>query len=345
MKRIAKIPALVAVVLLTAVGVTGALAGPGGLLTGSASDSPPAASEASAPNDDRSGAALHAEDEANDEDPGGIEIKGDPIDCPSGEDTQFKFEQEGDKFEVTGLLVSLDATSVTVTGPQGDVVAALDPAAEIKGPPAGGEPVKVEGSVLADGSFLAREIEPACEAEGVNDDADDGTEVKGDPIDCPSGEDTQFKFEQEGDEFEVTGLLVSLDAASVTVTGPQGDVVAALDPAAEIKGPPAAGDPVKVEGSVLADSSFLAREIEPACEADDEGDQGDDADQDEADDDQGHVDDDHGDADDVEDGDQGHVDDDHADTDDVDDGDQGHVDDDHADTDDVEDGDQGDEDS
>ena len=135
------------------------------------------------------------------------------------------------------------------------------------------------------------------------DTPDGETEVVGDVIDCPAGEDTHFKFEQSASEFEVTGTLVSFDGSTVVVAGPEGDVTATVDPDADIKGDlSAAGTPVKVEGAVLDGGSLVAREIEPACE-----------DEDDADVDEGDVDDGTDDADEVD------ADDDADDHDDEDD--------------------------
>ena len=119
--------------------------------------------------------------------------------------------------------------------------------------------------------------------------APEEVEIVGDVIDCPpagSGpEDAQFKFKSEGNEFEVIGLLVSLTAMEVRVAGPAGvpggnPVTAAVDGSTEVKGSLVADDPVKVEGSVLGDGSFLAREIGSACEDDDDDGEGDDSDAD-----------------------------------------------------------------
>ena len=285
---------VMAVGLLGAIGVTGVLAGPGGMLGGGSSpgQSTPAVASADITTPDSIVAA------SEDSPDGGTEVVGDVIDCPSGEDTHFKFEQSASEFEVTGTLFSFDGTTIVVTGPDGDVTAAVDPSAEIKGDPQPGDAVKVEGAVLDDGSFVAHEIKPACEPaeDSSGDQSDDTSESddssegdvssQGDVIPCPSGENTQAKFEQEDNEFEVTGALVSFDGTTIVVTGHDGDVTAAVDPGAEIEGDPQAGDPVKVEGAVLEDGSLVAREIEPACEDEDDSDDSDDADeQDESDDD------------------------------------------------------------
>ena len=155
------------------------------------------------------------------------------------------------------------------------------------------------------------------------DTPDGETEVVGEVIDCTAGEDTHFKFEQSASEFEVTGTLVSFDGSTVVVAGPEGDVTATVDPDAEIKGDlSAAGTPVKVEGAVLDGGSLVAREIEPACEDEDDADV-DEGDVDDGTDDADEIDADV-DADDDSDSDSNDVEDDDADDHDDEDDDEDH---------------------
>jgi hypothetical protein len=108
-----------------------------------------------------------------------VKVLGDVLECASSDKTvQAKFEQEGEKFEVKGTLVSLSATEVQVTGPDGvpngnPVTAAVDGDTEIKGDPQPGDFVEVKGSVLSDGSFLAGEVEDEC---GDGDQSGDSSE-------------------------------------------------------------------------------------------------------------------------------------------------------------------------
>jgi len=198
---IQRIVALAAVGLLGAIGVTGVLAGPGGVLGGGSSDDSPAAAQSgdvqtpdslvaesgdtpdgeTEPADDVNDDRGDGDDQGDDEnDADGQEVAGEVIDCPSGEDTQFKFEQSASEFEVTGALVNLDEGSVVVNGPEGDVTASVDSGTEIEGDPQPGDPVKVEGAVLDDGSLVAREIEPACEDVDEGHDANDDSSSSGD---------------------------------------------------------------------------------------------------------------------------------------------------------------------
>ena len=283
LSRFQRLLAMAGVGLLGAIGVTGVMAGPGGVLGGgSPGQSAPAVASADITTPD---SVVAASEDSPDS---GTEVVGDVIECPCGESINFKFEQSATEFEVTGTLVSFDGTTVVVTGPDGDVTAAVDPGAEVKGDPQTGDAVKVEGSVLDGSSFVAHEIKPACEPaadvsgdQGDNNQADDSSESgdssQGDAIPCPAGENTQAKFEQDSHEFELTGALVSFDGTTIVVTGPDGDVTAVVDPSAEIKGDPQPADVVKVEGAVLDDGSLVAREIEPACEAEDDSESADDS--------------------------------------------------------------------
>jgi hypothetical protein len=260
-RRIQRIVALAAVGLLGAIGVTGVLAGPGGVLGGGSSDDSPAAAQSG---DVQTPDSLVAE--SGDTLDGETEVVGDVIDCPAGEDNHFKFEQSASEFEVTGMLVSFDGSTVVVAGPEGDVTATVAVNAEVKGDPQPGDAVKVEGAVLGDGTMVAREIEPACEAEPTPEPT---------PVVCTP----RFEFEQEDGKFEVKGTLVSFDGTTVVVTGPDGDVTASVDSGTEIEGDPQPGDPVEVEGWILGDGSYLAREIERECgDRDDDCDDGDDCD-------------------------------------------------------------------
>ena len=200
MNRVQRMVLLAAVGMFGAVGVTGVMAGAAGVFSGSSDGSPAAEQLTGVQTPD----SLVAE--SGDTPDGQTEVVGDVIDCPSGEATHFKFEQSGTEFEVTGTLVSFDGTTIVVTGPSGDVTATVDPGAEIKGDPQPGDAVKVEGAVLDDSSLVAHEIKPACEPaadvsgdQGDNDNQGDDSSESDDSsedVACPSGENTQAKFEQ-----------------------------------------------------------------------------------------------------------------------------------------------------
>ena len=105
--------------LLGAIAVTGVMAGSGGVLRGGSSPDQPLPALASADIITPDSIVAASEDSPD----GGTEVVGDVIDCPSGEDTAFKFEQSASEFEVTGALVSFDGTTIVVTGPDGEVEA------------------------------------------------------------------------------------------------------------------------------------------------------------------------------------------------------------------------------
>ena len=134
-----------------------------------------------------------------------LEIIGSAIDCaPAGagpEDTQQRFFQEGEAFEVTGALASFDAVTVVVTGPNGDVTASLAQEFELRGDLSPGAMVEMTGSVAADGAMTAQQVHSACAAAGV--------------IDCAGADDPHFELWVAGGSFEVTGRLESLTADQV----------------------------------------------------------------------------------------------------------------------------------
>lgn len=242
MDRFGRIAMIFGVGVLAAVGITGALAGPGGSLVGSLDGS-------------QQGDASRLGDDSSSHD--GTEVLGDVIDCPpegpGPEDVKSKFETDGTEFEVIGALASFDGTTVAVTGPSGDVSADLGLDFELKGDLTPGTPVKMEGKVAADSTMTAREVESACAGVGV--------------IDCPAGEDPRFKIEVEGNTFEVVGTLDSLTDTLVSVLGPGALVEATVDAGTEINIDQAspAGTPVKVEGTIDGDT-FVARQVNSACE-------------------------------------------------------------------------------
>ncbi|HEU4758378.1 MAG TPA: DUF5666 domain-containing protein [Dehalococcoidia bacterium] len=181
-----------AAALLGGVVITGVLAGPGGLMAGSGSR-------------DSSGdrGATTADATATPE-PTAVETVGDVITCPTGENTRFKFEQNGSEFELTGTLVSLDQSAIVVTGPDGDVTAAMAVNTEVKGNPQPGDAVKVEGAVLDDGTFVAREVKPACEeAEPTATPTPEPTATPPACLDDDQGEDQVGQVEKQDDEADV----------------------------------------------------------------------------------------------------------------------------------------------
>lgn len=188
----------------------------------------------------------------------GIEVLGDVIDCPpdgpSPEGVQSKFRSEGNEFKVIGTLLSFDGVTVVVAGPSGDVSADLGRDFKLTGDLTPDTAVKMEGSV-ADSSMTAREVESACAGVGV--------------IDCPAGVDPSLRLRVEGDTFDVTGFLSNFTSTIVQVDGPRGQVEAVVDAGTEINIDPASpsGTPVKVQGSIADDGSFLAGQIGDGCEA------------------------------------------------------------------------------
>jgi len=246
--RFQRLLALAAVGLLGAIGVTGVMAGPG-VFSGSPDDSAAAAlgdvqtpdSIVAESGDTPDGETQDVGDESADDSSGEQgdddqgddvndadeqEVAGEVIDCPSGEDTHFKFEQSSDEFEVTGTLVSLGDGSVVVTGPDGDVTAAVDPNAEIEGDPQPGDPVKVEGAVLEDGSLVAWEVESACDDEDDSDDADENHDADDDDSgddSISSGDGDHSGDDSSGGDSDDDSHHDSSHDSSPDSSGPSGD--------------------------------------------------------------------------------------------------------------------------
>src|SRR3989304_9374670 len=65
----------------------------------------------------------------------------------------------------------------------------------------GGLPGSGDGPVFGDEATADATSTPTPQPDG-----EDGVEGVGDAVDCPAGEETASKFEQNGREFEVTGL-------------------------------------------------------------------------------------------------------------------------------------------
>lgn len=127
---------------------------------------------------------------------------------------------------VTGTLDSINGNTWMVSG----VTVVLTTTTEIEGTPTIGAKVKVEGTKLADGSVLAREIK-IMEKEHVN---------------------LGTKVEFTGTVTAMNGNMWTVDATTVIITA-----------TTEVHGTFAVGDKVKVEGYKQTDGTVLAKEISP----------------------------------------------------------------------------------
>lgn len=218
-----------------------------------------------------------------------VKRKGD-ISAPGGTKIEFYGTIDsinGDVYMISGNTVNTDATT------------------EIKGMPAVGDLVKVEGLLNADGTYLAYEIKPAVD---------------------PYKESEDDKDDDEDEEFKFTGQVESISASLWEIGG----MSFIVDAFTEIEGSPVVGDMVKVEAFVQNDGTYLAHEIELEDHHDDVDDDRDDDkdddpyedhDDDMHDDDDDEKDDDHDDDHDIDDGDHDDDDDDEDDEDDDDDDD------------------------
>lgn len=165
-------------------------------------------------------------------------------------------QENGQETEFTGVVASIAGGVWSVGGR----AVGVNGSTEIKGSPAVGDTVKVHAIAQPDGSLLAREIEKAgADGESQNDDS-------------------------SGSKHVITGTLEVMSGEVWTIGGVQVRVSISTD----LKGDPQVGDVVKVEGTLLADGSIQAHEIEVEDELSGDDDSQDDSDsEDETEDDSG----------------------------------------------------------
>ncbi len=159
----------------------------------------------------------------------------------------------GQEVEFVGTIESFDGGVLVVSGRKVIITAQT----EVKFQPQKGLNVKVHGTLQADGSVLAREIESV--PDGLATHQPDLTRTPhAEGTREPQGTRQAGEKEFTGTVSSISGNVYIVDGITVTVTG-------------EVKGTIAVGDVVKVHGVVQADGSVLAREIEKVG-ADDNGD-------------------------------------------------------------------------
>ncbi len=195
---------------------------------------------------------------------------------------RLEAERKGRKFEFVGVVDEAGEGGWKVAG----IDLAVDADTEIHGEPVVGDVVEVEGYLLTDGTWWAKSIKLAQEdrefevagtvesidpwvVEGISLEIKPWTEIDegiavGDRVKVEGRvleDGTWLAEEIEGlDEkplrFKFVGQVTSLDPWIV------GGTTLAVDERTEIEGPVAVGDIVKVEGWILADGTWLAKEIE-----------------------------------------------------------------------------------
>jgi hypothetical protein len=184
-----------------------------------------------------------------------IEVLGAAVDCPptgaGPEDTQQRYDEQGDAFRVIGSLASFDAVTAGVTGPTGPIAASLADQFDLRGDLTPGSIVEMRGTLANDGTRTAHEVRSGCAASGV--------------IDCAVENDPQFQLFVDADSFQVTGRLESITDDQVRVLGPGLVVEISRDAGTQIEGGLAAGSPVKVEGTVLDDRQLRALTVALRC--------------------------------------------------------------------------------
>lgn len=211
-----------------------------------------------------SASALIAEDvrlgppgaEPNDETEVGLGVTGVLIDCPptgaGPEDKETLFQEQEGRFWVTGTLSSFDGAAAVVAGPSGDVSATLGNEFNLVGDLSPGTAVEMAGTANEDGSKVASELRSACAGAGV--------------IDCATEADPHFQLRLDGDVFDVTGRLESLTGDKISVMGPGLVVEISRDGSTAVEGGLDAGDPVRVEGTVLDARQLQALAVALQCE-------------------------------------------------------------------------------
>lgn len=158
----------------------------------------------------------------------------------------------GQEVEFIGTIESFDNGVLVVSGR----IVVITAQTEVKLQPQKGLNVKVHGTLQADGSVLAREIESVPAGQATH---------KPDLTLTPRAEGTrQPQGTRQAGETEFTGTVSAINGNVFIVNGITVVVTG------EIKGTIAVGDTVKVHGVTQADGSVVAREIELA-NGDDDG--------------------------------------------------------------------------
>lgn len=159
----------------------------------------------------------------------------------------------GQEVEFVGTIESFDGGVLVVSGRKVVITAQT----EVKFQPQKGLNVKVHGTVQADGSILAREIESV--PDGLATHQPDLTRTpRADETREPRGTHAANETEFTGTVSSINGNVYVVNGVTVIVAG-------------EVKGAIVAGDTVKVHGVTQSDGTVLAREIEKVG-ADDQGD-------------------------------------------------------------------------
>ncbi|HET7091317.1 MAG TPA: DUF5666 domain-containing protein, partial [Anaerolineae bacterium] len=192
--------------------------------------------------------------------------------------------EDGMPFEFVGVVESTGDETWTISG----VEIAIGDHTEIKGDPQVGDIVKVEGHILADGTWLADEIKLAEEEErrfeftgtveqidpwvvsGVHFDTSDQTEID-DNIDIGDrvrvegrvlddgvwlAEEITLLDEEEVRRFEFVGRVIQIDPWVVGGLDIDVNDETAIDDDIQV------GDTVRVTGIILPDGTLLAESIE-----------------------------------------------------------------------------------
>ncbi len=152
-------------------------------------------------------------------------------------------DQPGQAVEFTGMIESFEGGTLVVSGRRVIITAQT----EVKFQPQQGLSIKVHGTVQADGSVVAREIESV--PGGLATQQPSLTTTRAESTRQPQSTRQTGETEFYGTVSSISGNVFVVNGITVVVNG-------------EVKGPIAVGDPVKVHGVTQPDGSVLAREIE-----------------------------------------------------------------------------------
>ena len=93
------------------------------------------------------------------------------------------------------------------------------------------------------------------------------TDIRGETLTCPSGAQVESRFTLNGDSWVVTGILQAGLTATITVSGPTGDVSVTPTVNLAITGDPQLGQPVTMAGQIAMTGEMVATTIVDACSA------------------------------------------------------------------------------
>jgi hypothetical protein len=244
-------------------------------------------------------AALAAIVSAQESDDPATAVTGDALTCPNGAQVQSRFSLDGNAWEVTGILSTGLAGTITVSGPTGDVSAAPTVNLLVSGDPQTGQPVTMAGSTAMTGEMVATSIVNACSAdttdqpvdaptdqstdtsspspeanpggetdagEAVDDDEDDDGDNDAGVCNRGAGHAGDLLMHVNGGGVHIQrGTVTSFDGEVLLVVTPEGSVVVLIDDDTHLNGDLFAAEEVKVRGDFDELGQVVADEVKVLC--------------------------------------------------------------------------------